>query len=256
MAVDAHAATVRLLEAHPPLPATLANGHALNLRVRVDAPTAQDVFILEARSGGRRVTWFATSGIEPVPAPGGEAVLFVFLQPKEGDVHVDEIVLKTTEAGLASTRDPPGETHVIPVDVTWTVATGTATSAAPAWLTEHRAQATARRAAARAAAPPSGPLENFLWFAGSILFVALAIGAVWLPIRWMRRWHGGWRVAAAACLVPVPLAIANIVLGLISDPSSHNLFPFEIAMAGAVAYGLMIVVGIAHVASVGRNSAS
>lgn len=256
MAASAQATTVQLIETHPPLPATLPNGHDLNLRVRVDTASAQDVFIQEVRSGGKRVAWFATNGIDPVPAGGGETVLFTFLQPGEGDIHVDEIVVKTTEAGMAATRDPAGETHVIPVDVTWTAATSQTELPDPPWVTDHRAKADARRAAARAATPPPGPFENLLWFAGSILFLVLAVGAVWLPIRWIRRWKGGWRIAAAACLVPVPLSIANIALGLLADPTSHNLFPFEIAMAGAVAYGLMIVVGIAHVVATGRNSAS
>ncbi len=256
IAASAQATTVQLIETHPPLPATLPNGHDLNLRVRVDASSAQDVFIQEVRSGGKRVAWFATNGIEPVPAGGGETVLFTFLQPKDGDIRIDEIVVKTTEAGLASTRDPAGETHVIPVDVTWTPATSQTELPDPTWVTDHRAQANARRAAARAATPPPGPFENLLWFVGSILFLVLAVGAIWLPVRWIRRWRGGWRIAAAVCLLPVPLSIANITLGLLADPTSHNLFPFEIAMAGAVAYGLMIVVGIAHVVVTGRNSAS
>lgn len=252
----AQATTVQLVETHPPLPATLPNGHDLNLQLRVDASIAQDVFIHEVRSGGKRVAWFATSGIDPVPAGGGVAVLFTFLQPKEGDVHVDEIVVKTADAGMASTRDPAGETHVIPVDATWTAATSQTQLPDPSWVTDHRAQANARRAAARAAVPPPGPFENLLWFVGSILFLALAVGAIWLPIRWIRRWQGGWRIAAVACLVPVPLSVANITFGLMTDPTSHNLFPFEIAMAGAVAYGLMIVVCIAHVVTSGRNPAS
>lgn len=257
LATGAEAATVQLLDTHPPQPATLANGHTLNLRVRVASPTPQEIQILEVRSHGAKVGWYATNGIEAVPAGGGETVLFTFLRPKDGDVHVDEIVVKTMEAGATrTTPDPPGETHVLPVDATWTVSTGAAEAADPAWVTEHRAQANARRAAARAAEPAPGVLSHLLFFAGSLLFVALVILAYWLPIRWIRRWRGAWRLAAAACLLPVTLSIVNITLGLMSDPGSHNLFPFEIAIAGAVAYGMMIVVRIAHAIAVGRNTAS
>jgi hypothetical protein len=253
----ADAATVQLLETHPAQPATLANGHTLNLRIRVESPTAQDVHIVEVRSRGAKVGWYATSGIDTVPAGGGETVLFTFLQPKEGDVRVDEIVVKTTAAGAGATSpDPAGESHVLPVDATWTVATGADSAATPTWVTEHRAQANARRAAARAAEPPPGPFSHLLFFAGSLLFVALVIAAYWLPIRWIRRWRGSWRLAAAACLVPITLSIVNITLGLMSDPTSHNLFPFEIAIAGAIAYGMMIVVRIAHAIAAGRNTAS
>jgi hypothetical protein len=253
----ADAATVQLLATHPAQPATLANGHTLNLRIRVESPTAQDIHIVEVRSHGAKVGWYATSGIESVPAGGGETVLFTFLQPKEGDVHVDEIMVKTTEAGAgATTPDPAGETHVLPLDATWTVATGVDSAENPAWVTEHRAQTNARRAAARAAEPPPSLWSHLLFFAGSLLFVALVIAAYWLPIRWMRRWQGGWRLAAAACMVPITLSIVNITLGLMSDPASHNLFPFEIAIAGAIAFGLMIVVRIAHAIAAGRNNAS
>lgn len=256
-AASIDAATVELLETHPAQPATLGNGHTLNLRVRVESPTAQEIHILEVRSRGAKVGWYATSGIESVPAGGGETVLFTFLQPKDGDVRVDEIVVKTIDAGAsATTPDPPGETHVLPVDATWTVATSAREEANPAWVTEHRAQASARRAAARAAEPPPSLFSHLLFFVGSLLFVALVILAYWLPIRWIRRWSGAWRIAAAACLLPITLAIVNITLGLMSDPSSHNLFPFEIAIAGAIAYGMMIVVRIAHAIAVGRNTAS
>lgn len=254
---SASAATVELLETHPAQPATLANGHTLNLRLRVESPTAQEIHIQEVRSRGAKVGWYATSGIEAVPAGGGETVLFTFLQPKDGDVHVDEIVVKTVEAGAsATTPNPPGQTHVLSVDATWTVATGASEEANPAWITEHRAQANARRAAARAAEPPPSLFSHLLFFAGSLLFVALVILAYWLPIRWIRRWSGAWRLAAAACLVPITLSIVNITLGLMSDPGSHNLFPFEIAIAGAIAYGMMIVVRIAHAIAVGRDTDS
>jgi hypothetical protein len=257
LVTSANAATVQLLETHPPQPATLANGHTLNLRLRVESPTAQDVHILEVRSRGEKVKWYATSGIESVPPGSGETVLFTFLQPKEGDVHVDEIVVKTMQAGAGTTSpDPPGETHVLPVNSTWTVATSADEAANPAWVSEHRAQANARRAAARAAEPPPSLFSHLLFFAGSLLFVALVILAYWLPIRWIRRWQGAWRIAAAACLIPITLSIVNITLGLMSDPGSHNLFPFEIAIAGAIAYGMMIVVRIAHAIAVGRNTAS
>lgn len=257
LSVAADAATVQLLETHPPQPATLANGHTLNLRIHVESQTAQDVHIVEVRSRGTKVSWYATSGIESVPAGGGETVLFTFLQPKECDVRVDEIVVKTTDAGAGATPpDPAGETHVLPVDATWTVATGADTAESPAWVTEHRAQANARRAAARAAEPPPNLFSHLLFFAGSLLFVALVIAAYWLPIRWIRHWEGGWRLAAAACLVPITLSIVNITLGLISDPTSHNLFPFEIAIAGAIAFGMMIVVRIAHAIAAGRTTSS
>src|SRR5690606_37849763 len=55
-----------------------------------------------------------------------------------------------------------------------------------------------------------------------------------LPIWMVRRWHGGWRAAAALPLGLMLVVVLNIVAGVALNPRSHNLWPFEILMAGAL----------------------
>jgi hypothetical protein len=66
----------------------------------------------------------------------------------------------------------------------------------------------------------------------------LGIGVTVVGVRALVRWQGGWRWAALAPLLLVLWVVLNIVLGVRADPTSHNLWPFEvfsaIVLAGAV----------------------
>jgi hypothetical protein len=61
--------------------------------------------------------------------------------------------------------------------------------------------------------------------------LAIGIGGIALPILAMRRWQGAWRLAAAVPAGWVGLVVLRIVLGTALDPTSHNLWPFEILQA-------------------------
>jgi len=67
-----------------------------------------------------------------------------------------------------------------------------------------------------------------------MLVVAIGIGGIALPVRALRRWSGGWRVAAALPALWLSLVALRIVLGTALDPTSHNLWPFEILQASVV----------------------
>ena len=63
-----------------------------------------------------------------------------------------------------------------------------------------------------------------------ISFLAMAAVAIGLQVWAIRAWQGVWRWLAAA---PLLLAGADLVLILGStaiDPTSHNLWPFELAI--------------------------
>jgi hypothetical protein len=66
----------------------------------------------------------------------------------------------------------------------------------------------------------------------------LGIGLTVVGVRALVRWRGGWRWVALAPLLLVPGVVLNIVLKVRADPTSHNLWPFEvlgaIVLAGAV----------------------
>lgn len=73
------------------------------------------------------------------------------------------------------------------------------------------------------------------------LVLGMGVFGLFAPIVCYRRWTGGWKFAAGIPVAIMALVVLNILVGLMLDPSSHNLFPFEIAMAGAVNSAIMIV---------------
>lgn len=108
--------------------------------------------------------------------------------------------------------------------------------AVPAWVTRLEAQ---RRAIAQAHMPgPPSAVDMGLGlvvvgFAWAMLALGLA-GLLW-PLWAVWKWRGGWRVLAAIPAAVVALVLLNLVVGLLFDPSSHNLWPLELAMAGGFA---------------------
>ncbi len=58
----------------------------------------------------------------------------------------------------------------------------------------------------------------------------VTIAAVGLPLRAKRQWEGHWKRAANLPLILLALGTLNIIIGLLVDPSSHNLFPLEILL--------------------------
>jgi hypothetical protein len=72
-----------------------------------------------------------------------------------------------------------------------------------------------------------------------IIIVSIAVVVLGPQIWAIRAWHGVWRWLAAA---PLLLVGADLVLILVStaiDPTSHNLWPLELAMIALV--GLPVV---------------
>jgi hypothetical protein len=115
---------------------------------------------------------------------------------------------------------------------------GFPSSVEPAWLAELKTEEERLQREdyeRRMSEPLSAGDQAFA--AGFMLAVlAIGIGSIALPIRAMRRWRGGWRLAAA---VPAGLVVLRIVLGTALDPTSHNLWPFEILQASVVSLVLI-----------------
>src|SRR5688572_3910310 len=63
---------------------------------------------------------------------------------------------------------------------------------------------------------------------GFAVLLGLPLGYLALQTRLLRRWHSGWRLAAAAPLPFWLMWAARFAWDTTLDPTSHNLFPFEI----------------------------
>lgn len=90
-----------------------------------------------------------------------------------------------------------------------------------------------------------------LLFAAAVLFGGFAF----VQIRSLSRWRGGWRLAAALPLLGVVFVVARIVLDTRRDPTSHNLWPFEIVIGTVVALAALGLLHVGERASRLRKSA-
>lgn len=171
----------------------------------------------------------------------GEALAwFFFFQP--GD-EVDEIRIK---AGDGSTNNTP----VVAVWRGHVVASGEAAAAQdqPEWVAEMNARAKAAQDQAyheQMSKPVSaGDVALFNGFMLTMLVVGLA--GIAAPAWGLWRWRGGWRLAAAVPAVMVVFVILRIVIGTSTDPTSHNLWPFEILMVSALSLVVMATMKVAR----------
>ena len=79
-----------------------------------------------------------------------------------------------------------------------------------------------------------------------LVMAAIGIGGVVMPIRALRRWQGGWRYAALAAVVPIAFVVLRIVFDVSRDPTSHNLWPFEIVQIGVLSLVVLAILAIAR----------
>jgi hypothetical protein len=84
-----------------------------------------------------------------------------------------------------------------------------------------------------------------------LLIAALALGFVVVEGWALVRWSGIWRWLAGIPLLLVSGVVLRIIVDTSADPTSHNLWPFEVlgvtAMAGVALGGLQLVrVFVAH----------
>lgn len=174
------------------------------------------------------------------PAGSGEALGWFFLDP---GVQVDEVRISAGDGSYLRT----------PVVAVFPVAVMGGTEPAdgsppPAWIaTLNSADKAAQDAAyhrAMSTPPGAGDIAIFSGF----MLAMLALGAAGLawPAWGLWRWRGGWRVAAALPAAVMAFVVLRIVVGTTIDPTSHNLWPFEIVMWGGLSCAGMLPLGIAH----------
>ncbi|MCB0079511.1 MAG: hypothetical protein KDE47_01205 [Caldilineaceae bacterium] len=68
--------------------------------------------------------------------------------------------------------------------------------------------------------------------------IGLALAFALLVANGLWQWRGGWRWAIAAPLLLLVGMVGNIAIGITLDPTSHNLWPFEVLIWLAMAVGV------------------
>lgn len=225
---------IRILETFPP-GKTITLGLNQNFYLRIGYDTDEPVRIWARPTfRGQEVR----SGTNPsaVHSGRGEALgWFFMMQP--GD-EVDQIDVRVGDGSVHGT-------HVVasyPVRIIAGSQPATG-HREPDWVIDLNQRAEeARQAEYESRQNEPQRTGDTLLFGGFVLLV-LAVGIIGFvaPVRAMRRWQGGWRVAAAVPLVMLAFVVLRIVFGTMRDPTSHNLWPFEILQVAALSMVIMLV---------------
>jgi hypothetical protein len=95
---------------------------------------------------------------------------------------------------------------------------------------------------------------------GSLAILVLLAVVVGLPItlvvfcvRLFQKWPGYLRGLAILPLAPLPIWTAQFVFDIRRDPTSHNLFPFEIGGVVAVSFVILMIVAVIYDVTVRRR---
>jgi hypothetical protein len=176
------------------------------------------------------------------PAGSGEALGWFFLfDPGQ---QVDEVRIS---AGDGSS----GGTSVVatwPVRVTQGDRPAAGTTSSPAWVTRLKARDAAADRAAYEKAMNTPPSPGEMLLLNGFMLAVLGLGALGIvaPAWGLWRWRGGWRLAAALPAAAIAFVVLRLIVDLAGDPTSHNLWPFEILQVSLTSVAVMAVLLIAR----------
>jgi hypothetical protein len=231
--------TIRVLATDPPGDVvTLARGETFYLRI---AYTTDEPVSLWARPYYQGAPAEAGSNPSGVYTGSGEALGWFFLF--EPGTRVDEVRISAGDGSRAGTRVVA--TYAVQVVGS---ASPQSSSASPAWVEELRASAEAARRAAYERR------INEPWTAGDALltggFMLAVCGVGLLGVGWpiwaLWRWRKRWRVAAAVPAAMMAFVVLRIAVGVSADPTSHNLWPFEILQTAVLSTAVIGVLMLAR----------
>ncbi len=173
----------------------------------------------------------------------GEALAWFFLS--QPGLRVDEIRIRAGDGGYDM---PVVATYPVNVIGGSHPAMASASPWAPQepqWVADlrdkSRKQVEAEMSGSRSNAGLAAPL-----FLGGFMLVVAALGIAGLaaPIWAIRRWMGGWRLAAIVPLALLGFVILRIAVDTSADPTSHNLWPFEILLTGFIGLGILALLAL------------
>jgi hypothetical protein len=127
-----------------------------------------------------------------------------------------------------------------PLALHWGAAAAAEARDASPWVGELQVESAARsREQAKEAASRPVPASDIVMFNGFMLFIlAILVAGIAVPVWSVWKWRGGWRVAAGVPVGVLAFVVLRIVVDTAHDPTSHNLWPFEILIFAAIALGI------------------
>ncbi len=231
----AHAATeVRVLETWPAGDSvTLARNQ--NFYLRIAYSTDEPVHIW-ARPYYRGEEANAGSNPSPIYSGSGEALGWFFFM--EDGERVDEIRITAGDGSTSGTQLVA--TYAVDVRAG---DRPSADAAEPAWVTELRNEneRLQREAYEKQMSEPASAGDALLAGGFMLAVLAIGLGGIAAPLWALWRWQGLWRAAAAVPALIIGYVVLRIVIDTTRDPTSHNLWPFELLQAGAIS---LVLIGL------------
>ena len=233
-AAAAHAISrARIAETSPSGDASLGTQEQFWVRIEYQTDEPISLWARPYRNGVQ--VRKAMSNASSTYSGSGQALgWFALIEPGE----VDEVRI------LAGGGKPYREWEVArrPVNLRWTGQASADVSRAQ-WVPEllKMEQTRNREAAQRRANEPVSIGEISLFNGFMLIVVTLFLAGVCIPIWTAWKWRGGWRLAAAIPAAIMLFVVMRIVVDTARDPTSHNLWPFEILQFGI---GAVLVIGV------------
>ncbi|WP_028381112.1 hypothetical protein [Legionella cherrii] len=173
------------------------------------------------------------------PPGSGEALGWFFLF-KPGE-QVDEVRILAGDGSL-------GETPVVatyPVQVTGSDQQNTV-QIKPDWVTQLRAldAAAQKENYKRLMNTPVSFGDMVLAFIFMLSTLAIGILGIITPLLGIWKWKGGWRIAAFVPAALMAFVVLRLLIDVSADPTSHNLWPFEILQTAALSVAIMVALTI------------
>lgn len=230
--------SARVVETHPSASATLARNQSFWVRIEYQTDEPIRLWARPFRNGTPVET--AMSNTSSAYTGAGEALGW-FALTQSGDVD---------EVRIVASGERPYREWVLaryPVELHWTAGSA-ASDSRPQWvedllaLDKQRGDAAARQRAAE----PVSATEVSLFNGFMLAILALALAGIVVPVWSAWKWRGGWRLAAAVPAAVLGFVVLRIIIDTARDPTSHNLWPFEIVMFGAAALAWIAVLKAAR----------
>jgi hypothetical protein len=235
-ATAAHAEVrARVVATDPPAEATLGRDQPFFVRIQFDADEPVSLW-MRAYAHGKRIDKGYKANASAKWSGSGYALGWISF---DAPVEVDEVRI------LAGRGKPYREQEVasFPVKLRW--GDGPAAAATAPWVPElQRATAAAWEAERRTADANRGIGDTVLGLVLMPLFLALVLACVGAPVWALWKWRGWWRLAAVVPFAVMAFVVGRIVVDTARDPTSHNLWPFEILYSGAAGLALIIVLAL------------
>ncbi|HEX7046282.1 MAG TPA: hypothetical protein VF275_01745 [Gammaproteobacteria bacterium] len=229
--------TLQVIETDPANRTELHYDEAVYLRIAYSTDRPVRIFTRPFLRGERATTGNGptTHAAPLLPAGSGETLGWFSYR---GYAAVDEV---RVTAVAEDVRDPVA-TLSIPMQLYWDDARSATPRTKPAWVATLNA---AQQQALSAYVPPS---SNDLWLGELVIMVVFAVivaGIGW-PIWAWRKWRGYWQLLAGLPLAILGFWILVLIVSWVVDPTSHNLWPFELAMWAAGTFLYMAIVASAR----------